>query len=354
MAEGPSAQESDRQVKFASDVVCIFNGGDGYYARVYEVRTKDFLYVIYNPSVCHNLCWQVEPLILIPATNYNPHPPEDTTPIIVNTPATPVDSSSDTGWGAGPASPAEKEKSSLINNEELYAWAGHQCPLPYWTDGSNFYGGRFNWFPGSGVFGLNLELNGWDGYGTRVEWYRYFGFCPAGGVSLEWANSNSKFTIFADVAWQNDTGWNANYYGSDQKTWFAYPGLTYLFMTGKGCWDEGYIDYKKDVSHSKNRYDHGVKANDQPTDKSCIIFGNRYFFWNFATNTPLTLGVSTKVMHLWEDDRYEFTLGPVLSINYFLKVGIQYQWTRNSVNNLQNGDVVAAVADIDLWNIFKR
>jgi hypothetical protein len=341
MYSAPLNKNGKRRLRGEKKVVSVFDNGEAYHAKLIKVRKADSLYISAIPDVCFNFSTWAEWIEPLP-------PPSEPDTVIVNTPpdSTPIDSIKP---------PPVEEANKLINNEELYVWGGHQFP-PYWVDGSNFYGGRFNWFPGSGVFGLNLELNGWDGYGPRVEWewYRYFGICPAGGISLEWANSKSKFTISADAAWQYDTGWNNNYYTSTQKTWFAYPSLTYLFIIGKGCWDEGYFDCKFDVRHRRRAFVSGFRTNDKPVDKSSFIFGNRYFFLNFSTNTPLTLGITTKWMHLVEDHRHELTIGPVLSINYFLKVGAQYQITFNSTNQYQNGDAYAIVADIDLWNIFRR
>ncbi len=353
MASAPLNKNGKHRLNTERHVVAVFNNGECYHSELYKVRVGDQIFVGADPDVCDNFSTWTESVPKIPDTVQTPPPPTTPPVLTENPPETPP---VDTGWGAPPdtstASPAtEAAGSPLINNQELFAWVGHAFP-PYFVDGETYYGGRFNYFF-RGVFGFNLEANGWDGYGPQVSWYRYFGFCPAIGPSLQWANNRIKLTLFADVAWQYDYGYNNNFYTSKQYSWFVYPGFTYLFVTGNGHWLEGYLDYKQDVSHRRDAEVSGAAVVNAPVDKSCTIFGTRWFFISFPTKTPLDAGLTAKAMYLNEDHRVEMTIGPTLSINYHLKFGLEYKRTINSSDPYNNGTVYGASLDVDLWNIFR-
>ena len=352
----------DQKIRLDDSVVSVFDKGEAYQAMLYRDTVGNFIMSLADPKTCHNWCWWVEP--------YTPPLVITRQTVIDSTPKKIVEETPDdteTGWPTTKAETTdtpivvktETAPNNLTHRNELCLWVGHYCPYPVLRDGHNYYGGRYNHFFGSAnsptSFGINLGVNGWDGYGPKPEWSRYVGFCPAGGVDLDVVSGRSRVTFFADYAFQYEHGWNDSDYVWTQPSQFFYPGLTFAVNGRKKChWVEGWLDGKWDVSHEKwaTYQGEGVKA--EPGDKSSVFFGARYYFIDISVKkTPMALGLTLKTMHLFEDHRFEIGFGPSWSINYFLKLGVEAKQTFNSNVKKQNGPSGAVTLDVDVLNLFR-
>ncbi|MBD3248378.1 hypothetical protein GF382_03775 [Candidatus Falkowbacteria bacterium] len=236
---------------------------------------------------------------------------------------------------------------------EMFLWVGHYSPLPRLASGrGEFIGGR-----GERFWGCRRVQFGLGAYGNFTTWKSSPGlsnsFEVAAGPALNIRGRRVRLMpfIFYDLqgAWFNSS---EDDYWSRQWSHFLFPGATFSAWSKDGDrWIDAWLEGRIMVAGFKTATINGQvrsRLDDPADDNSTIYFGSYMFPFPGFASKKLHFGFSFKTGYFFCDERVQLIPGLVFDINRVWRIGLDYNYTFNSVWESENGSSIGIVINLDL------